>query len=111
MTLLYELQPVITCGAIVLFGIYIYGYTERNQMRKEKPPCQTLLKVSQPHETKLRELGIHSLMETRDPWSHHLALAKHIQTHSPPLHTDGPQKHPTLDSQLYAMDGLFSGLS
>jgi len=91
-----DLQPLITCGALVLLGIYIYAYQQGRQVAR---PCTITYKVAK--DTKEPD-DLDDLMNKRDPFLHYEAVSNRIMQERKLSLKDekGPKRHTILETLL-----------
>jgi hypothetical protein len=96
------LQPLITCGALALLGMYVYAYQKGRHETLDAPPCSVSYKVSEADIQHDEQVSLDALMRSRDPFLHFMKEHDKIQATKPAM-DDGPQRHPILDTLLKDM--------
>lgn len=95
------LQPLITCGALALLGLYAYAYQTGRHETLQVPPCSVSYKVLEEDHHDER-VSLDTLMRKRDSFLHY--MTDHDRIHeTKPASPGGPQTHPLLDSLLNDM--------
>jgi hypothetical protein len=93
------LQPLITCGALALLGLYVYAYHKGRHDTLDAPPCSVSYKVSEADIHHDEQVSLDVLMRKRDPFLHYISKYNKIPETTQPM-PDGPQTHPILETLL-----------